>query len=66
MTGIQLYDYLHANRRLATLPTIMLSARLEDVGDELATRQLIGFSRAADPDEFIATIQAIFAASSSE
>jgi CheY-like chemotaxis protein len=66
MTGIQLYDHLHANRGLAALPAIMLSASLKDLKDELAARQLIGFSKPFDLDEFITTIETIFATSSYE
>jgi DNA-binding response OmpR family regulator len=66
MTGIQLYDYLHAQRGLATVPTIMLSASLEDVKDALAARNLIGFSTPFDLDEFITTIETIFATCSDE
>ena len=66
MTGIQLYDRLHANRELAALPAIMLSASLEDMKDALAARNLIGFRKPFDLDKFITTIEAIFATSSYE
>ena len=66
MTGIQLYDRLHANRELAALPAIMLSASLEDLKDALAARNLIGFRKPFDLDKFITTIEAIFATSSYE
>ena len=48
MTGIQLYDRLHANRGLATLPAIMLTASLEDMKDALAARNLMGVSKPFD------------------
>jgi DNA-binding response OmpR family regulator len=66
MTGVQLYDYLHANRGLAALPAIMLSASLEDVKDALAARKLIGFSKPFDLDEVITTIETLFATFSDE
>jgi len=66
MTSIQLYDYLHANRMLADLPVIMLSASIEEVRDELEARQLIGLSIPFDLNKFITTIETIFAAPSSE
>ena len=66
MTGIQLYDYLHANRGLAAFPAIMLSASLEDMKDALAARNLIGFSKPFDLDELITTIETLFATFSSE
>ena len=66
MTSIQLYDRLHANRELAALPAIMLSASLEDMKDALAARNLIGFRKPFDLDKFITTIEAIFATSSYE
>lgn len=61
MTGMQLYDYLHANRTLATLPIIILCTGVEDMKDALAARRLIGLSKALDLDEFITTIETIFA-----
>lgn len=61
MTGMQLYDYLHANRGLATLPVIMLCTSVEDMQSELAARQLVGLTKAVDPDEFIKTIETLFA-----
>jgi DNA-binding response OmpR family regulator len=61
MSGIQLYDYLHANRGLATLPVIMLCVSVVDMRGELTARKLIGLSKAFDPGEFITTIEAIFA-----
>lgn len=61
MTAIQLYDYLHANRELATLRAIMLSASLEDMQDALAARNLIGFSKPLDLDELITTIETLLA-----
>ena len=67
MTGLQLYDYLHANRELAALPAIMLlSASLNNMKDALIARNLIGFSKPFDLDEVITTIETIFAASSYE
>jgi DNA-binding response OmpR family regulator len=66
MTGMQLYDYLHANRRLATLPVIMLCTSVEDMKGELAARQLVGLSKAFDLDEIITTIETIFATASFE
>ena|SRR5215469_12045352 len=64
MTGIQLYDCLHPNRELAPLPVIMLCASVEDMKGELAARHLIGLSKAFDLDEFITTIETIFATTS--
>ena len=66
MTCIQLYDRLHANLELATLPAIMLSASLENMKDALTARNLIGFRKPFDLDKFITTIEAIFATSSYE
>ena len=66
MTGIQLYDYLHAHRGLAALPAIMLSASLNNLKDALAARNLIGFSKPFDLNELITTIETLFATFSSE
>jgi DNA-binding response OmpR family regulator len=61
MPGIQLYDYLHANRGLAALPAIILSANLEELENEVAARKLIGFSKPFDLDELLTTIETLFA-----
>ena len=66
MSGIQLYDYLHANWHLATLPVIMLSANREDVKNQLATRHLIGIDRSFDAEKFMTTVETVLAASPSE
>jgi DNA-binding NtrC family response regulator len=66
MTGIKLYDYLHVNRMLETLRVIMVCGDLEDVREELEARHIIGFSIPLDLEKFVATIETIFTAYSSE
>jgi DNA-binding response OmpR family regulator len=55
MTGIELYDRLHALEDLAQVPTIMISARLPV--HELSNRNIIGMNKPIDLDEFLQTIE---------
>jgi DNA-binding response OmpR family regulator len=66
MTGIQLFDYLHANHKLTAIPAIMLSASWENVRDELEMRKLMGVSKPFNLDELIASIESLLASSSRE
>lgn len=55
MNGIELYDRLHAMPKLATIPAIMMSARLPQ--KDLVNRQILGMNKPIDLDEFLQTIE---------
>jgi CheY-like chemotaxis protein len=54
MTGIELYDKLHAIEELALVPALMISARLPL--QELRKRNITGMNKPIDLDDFIQTI----------
>jgi CheY-like chemotaxis protein len=54
MTGIELYDKLHAIEELACVPALMISARLPL--QELRKRNIIGMNKPIDLDDFLQTI----------
>ncbi len=54
MTGIELYDKLHAIKALENVPALMLSARLPQ--QELEKRKIVGMNKPLDLDEFLQTL----------
>ena len=59
MNGIELYDRLHAIPGLEATPAILLTACLEDCLDAIETRQLFGFRKPFDLDDFLYTIEEV-------
>lgn len=51
MNGIELYDKLHALPELHDVPTLLLSASLEQHAQELEERNLIGLRKPFDLEE---------------
>ena len=56
MTGIMLYDYLHANHELADVPAVIISAFLDQCKDEIECRGLHGLGKPFEVDELLALI----------
>ena len=61
MTGIELYDDLHARKELATVPAIVMSANLPY--RELQERHLVGVEKPFDLDDLLQTIERVLATS---
>jgi CheY-like chemotaxis protein len=59
MTGIELYDDLHARKELATVPAIVMSANLPY--HELQERHLVGVEKPFDLDDLLQTIERVLA-----
>jgi CheY-like chemotaxis protein len=59
MSGLELFDRLHAIKRLEAIPCIMVSANLPT--QELATRHIIGLSKPLELDELLDTINKVLA-----
>jgi DNA-binding response OmpR family regulator len=55
MNGIELFDQLHAIEELATVPTILVSARLPQ--SEIQQRKIVGMSKPLELDELLQTIE---------
>jgi len=59
MNGIEVYDSLHALPAVESAPAILLSTCLEDCLDAIETRQLLGFRKPFDLDDFLYTIEEV-------
>jgi CheY-like chemotaxis protein len=59
MNGIELYDQLYTLRELEATPAILLSACLEDCLDAIETRQILGFRKPFNLDDFLYTIEEV-------
>ena len=59
MSGIELYDQLNALKKLEATPVILLSACLEDCLDAIEARQLLGFRKPFNLDDFLYTIEEV-------
>lgn len=57
MTGIQLYDQLHSNKDLETIPAIMMSANLPM--PELEKRQIVPLAKPFDLDELLSLVDRV-------
>jgi len=55
MTGLELYDQLHAIKEVAETPTIMYSTNLPRI--ELQKRHITGLYKPFDLDELLSTIE---------
>jgi len=62
MTGIDLYDRLHAFQELEVVPTIMVSATLPTY--ELIKRGIIGIGKPFDVSHLLQTIERLLASAS--
>jgi DNA-binding response OmpR family regulator len=62
MTGIELYDALHARTEFAKTPAIVISANVPE--DELRKRQLVDVAKPFDMDTLLSTIERVLAPSS--
>jgi DNA-binding response OmpR family regulator len=61
MNGIELYDRLHLNHALATIPAILITASRQLPQQQLHQRQLIAFKKPFELDVFLATIETLLA-----
>jgi CheY-like chemotaxis protein len=58
MTGVQLYDELHAQPAFATIPAIVISANVPE--EELRKRHLVDIAKPFDLDDLLQTIERVF------
>ncbi len=56
ITGIMLYDHLHANHTLADVPAVIISSAIEQCKDDLKIRGLHGLKKPFDPDKLLSLI----------
>ncbi len=59
MNGIELYDRLHINQELATIPAILITADRYVPQQQLQQRQLITFIKPFELEAFLATIETL-------
>ena len=57
VTGLQLYDQLHAQQEFAAIPAIIISANLPV--KELETRHIVGLAKPFDLDQLLDTIERV-------
>ncbi len=57
MTGLQLYDQLHALLDLEHIPAILMSASLERYEEELKARNLRGIVKPFELTDFLSTLE---------
>jgi DNA-binding response OmpR family regulator len=62
--GIILYDRLHARKELEAVPALILGASLKEVEDDIKRRGLLAVEKPFDLDEFLSTLESVFASSS--
>jgi DNA-binding response OmpR family regulator len=60
MTGIELYDALHAHPRFKQTPALILSACLEQYHEEIKSHKLLALSKPFGVDELLSLIAAVF------
>ena len=60
MTGIELYECLHAHARFKQTPALILSACLEDYQEEIESRKLLALAKPFDVDELLSLIEEVF------
>ncbi len=60
MTGIELYDCLHAQPRFNQTPALILSACLEDNQEAIESRKLLAMAKPFDVDELLSLIAKVF------
>lgn len=63
MNGIELYDRLHINQALATIPAILITANHNVPQQQIQKRHLTVFKKPLDLDVFLATIETLLTSS---
>jgi CheY-like chemotaxis protein len=63
ITGIILYDHLHANHELEDVPAVVISAALDKCKEELKRRGLHGLKKPIDTDKLLTLIDELLAKS---
>ncbi len=61
MTGIMLYDYLHANHGLEDIPAVIISAALDYCKNDLKSRGLHGLKKPFEANELLSLINKLLA-----
>ena len=59
MNGIELYDHLHINIELASIPAMLITANRHIPQQQIQQRRLITFLKPLDLEVFLATIETI-------
>ncbi len=62
MNGIELYDLLQKTPEYEVLPTIIFSASLEKLEDEMKVRHLVGLRKPLELTDLLQAIEQVFAA----
>ena len=63
MNGIELYDRLHLNLELASIPAILITANRQVPQQQIQQRQLITFMKPLELNAFLATIATLLTSS---
>lgn len=63
MNGIELYDHLHINQELATIPAILITADRNVPQQQIQQRHLLAFMKPLELDPFLSTIETLLASS---
>jgi len=63
MNGIELYDHLHINQELATIPAILITADRNVPQQQIQQRHLLTFMKPLELDPFLSTIETLLASS---
>jgi CheY-like chemotaxis protein len=67
MSGLELYDQLHATPGLEAIPAILMTAtRLDALRPEIEKRQITAFEKPFDLDAFFLTVQGMIGKARSE
>lgn len=61
MSGLQVYDQLHAKPGLEAVPALLLSASLERHQHEIEQRGMLGLAKPFNLDELFAILDQVFA-----
>ena len=64
MNGIILYDRLHGRKELEAVPALIVGASLKEGEDAIKQRGLLAVEKPFDLDEFLSTLESVFASSS--
>jgi CheY-like chemotaxis protein len=60
MTGMELYESLHAHPRFKQTPALILSACVEQYHEEIESHKLLALAKPFDVDELLSLIAAVF------
>jgi DNA-binding response OmpR family regulator len=63
MNGIELYDHLHINQELATIPAILITADRNVPQQKIQQRHLSAFMKPLELDAFLSTIENLLTSS---